>query len=231
MVLIANYHAPDEKETVACINVLRAFGAEKIVEQRDAFDPALYFEMLGLISVPELQRMPQFKAADKENQTAQLLTYPVLMAHDVIGYEEVYVGEDQLPHIDLARRIIGRYNRKHSTYLPCPKPVVSVGKITDLQDSSKKMSKSSPKGCLFLDDSAEEIAQKIKKAVTDTAGVENLRVLYNEFVGGSLPERYGEAKTALSSAIAEKFGAARTKARNLVLDQLVEKSQADGEYS
>lgn len=159
--------------------------------------------MLTLISVPELQRMPQYKAT--EEKTGQVLTYPVLMAHDVIGYEEVYVGEDQLPHIDLARKIINRYNRKHGTNLPCPKAIVTSAKIMDLQDSSKKMSKSNPKGCLFLDDSPAEMEFKIKKAVTNEPGVENLRVLYEEFVREPMPDRYGEAKAVLSKALIEKF--------------------------
>jgi tryptophanyl-tRNA synthetase len=159
--------------------------------------------MLTLVSVPELERMPQYKVTD--NKTAQVLTYPVLMAHDVIGYSEVHVGDDQVPHIDLARKIIKRYNKKNETKFLCPKPVITTVKIADLQESAKKMSKSNPNGCLFLDDSPTEIESKIKKAVTDVEGVSNLRVLYDEFVKEPMPDRYGDAKTKLAQSLISRL--------------------------
>lgn len=208
-VLVANYHAPEETSAEKNIELLRSFGAETIVLQRDIFNADFFFALLNIVSVPELERMPQFRNANNpldHSRTAQLLTYPVLMAHDVAGYEKVYVGEDQIPHIDFARKIIGRYNYHQKTDVLCPEPVVSSAKITDLRFSSMKMSKTHPEGCLFLDDSPEQIVLKIKRAVTDGAGVENLRVLYREFVDEEMPESYGVAKTVLADAIISILG-------------------------
>ncbi len=87
--------------------------------------------------------MPQYKAKEK---TALMYTYPVLMAHDLVGYDKVIVGDDQRPHIEFARDILPRVGEI------CPEPTYTSFKIMDLRHPQNKMSKSDPKSCLFLDD-------------------------------------------------------------------------------
>ncbi len=204
-VLVANYHAPEEKNLEQNIYLLKKFGIENIILQKDVFDARFYFELLNIVSVPELERMPQYKSACSKSQTSQLLTYPILMAHDVEGYEKVYVGEDQESHLQFAKKILNRHSEFYGAKNICPEPVITTVKIKDLRDSSKKMAKSHPEGCLFLDDSPSDIEKKIKRAVTDEQGVVNLQTLYNEFVNEPMPSSNGEAKTILSKKLIEKF--------------------------
>jgi len=150
----------------------------------------------------DLERMTQYKAGN--NRTAHLLTYPVLMAHDVAGYNEVCVGEDQKQHLEYARRLLGKY-RTQFEEITIPVENIVVGRIKDLRQTDKKMSKSEIGGCLFLDDKPEIIRAKLKKAVMDEAGRENLVFLYREFVGSDIPESNQKLKEDLAQALVEKF--------------------------
>ncbi len=205
---MANYHAPEESTEIVSKNVeiLKKFGIKNIIEQKDVFDPELFFRLLSLTSVSELERMPQYKHALALSKTpsSQLLTYPVLMAHDIKGYQKIHVGRDQIAHVDFARKILRRLSEDSI----CPVPVITSEQINDLRNPNSKMSKSNPSGCLFLDDSPDEIRRKIKSAVTDEAGIKNLKTLYNEFVEGKeedFPESYGKAKIVLSENILNKI--------------------------
>ncbi|RTK97758.1 MAG: hypothetical protein EKK64_00700 [Neisseriaceae bacterium] len=195
-VLVANYHAPEEKDFKDSIDCLEAFDVKNIVYQKDIFDPDLFFKLLNISNFNDLKKMTQFKSSD--NKTAQLVTYPVLMTHDIIGYKEVLVGEDQTQHVQYARKLIEDYNEKFGTNYSIPIAKVISGRIKDLRDSSKKMSKSSPQGCLFLDDTPDEIESKIRKAITDEEGLKNLRFLFEKFVSEEVPESNQKLKELLS---------------------------------
>ncbi|MEI8270604.1 MAG: hypothetical protein WCG45_04490, partial [bacterium] len=195
-VLVANYHAPEEKDFEDSIDCLEAFDVKNIIYQKDIFDPDLFFKLLNISNFNDLKKMTQFKSSD--NKTAQLVTYPVLMTHDIIGYKEVLVGEDQTQHVQYARKLIGAYNQKFGTNYPIPIAKVISGRIKDLRDSSKKMSKSSPQGCLFLDDIPDEIESKIRKAITDEDGLKNLRFLFEKFVSEEVPDSNQKLKELLS---------------------------------
>jgi len=128
----------------------------------------------------ELQRMTQFKdkGAGKESVRAGLLTYPVLMAADILLYDtnSVPVGDDQRQHLELCRDIAIRFNSRYGETFVVPAAAVPTlgARVMDLQNPGRKMSKSSstPAGLISLDDTAEEIAKKIRRAVTDSvAGV------------------------------------------------------------
>jgi len=150
--------------------------------------------------------MTQFKASEEDSRTGHLMTYPVLMAHDVAGYSNVLAGEDQEQHIQYARKLISRYNNlegRKKYVLPVAKMV--AGRIKDLRDSSKKMSKSSPEGCLFLDDSPDQIRAKLRRASVDEDGLANLKFLYSEFVGGESPEQNQKLKESLSESIISRL--------------------------
>lgn len=194
--LVANYHAVDEATN---LDILHQFGVKNIKLQKDIFNADLYFKLLNLAKVGELKRMPQFKAAGHE-QSAHLLTYPVLMTHDVAGYEEVLVGEDQEPHLEYGRKLLGRYNYFYEPYL-IPSANIVVGRIKDLRLPGMKMSKSSPQGCLFLDDTEDDIRLKLRKATATEEGLENLGFLYKEFVGGEVPGSNEQLKKNLAEAI------------------------------
>jgi tyrosyl-tRNA synthetase len=202
-VLIANYHAPEERDTEAIYSLLRRFGVQDVRIQKDVFNAELYFQLLNIANMGELERMTQYKSS--ANRTAQLLTYPVLMAHDVAGFDEVFVGEDQRQHLEYARKILNRYCHQYDKEIKIPVERIVVGRIKDLRSPEKKMSKSEPQGCLFLDDSADAIRAKLKKATMDEAGKENLVFLYQEFVGSDIPESNQRLKEELAQAVIEKF--------------------------
>ncbi|MDD3126612.1 MAG: tryptophan--tRNA ligase [Candidatus Izemoplasmatales bacterium] len=131
--------------------------------------------------VGELERMTQYKDKVKVKKesgiTAALFTYPVLMAADIIMYdpEFVPVGDDQKQHIELTRDIAIRFNNKYGDFFTVPKPLIPTygARIMDLQDSTKKMSKSdeSDKGAITLYDDSDTIRRKIRSAVTDSLGL------------------------------------------------------------
>lgn len=182
----------------------------------------------------EMQRMTQFK-----DRTAQLgadrvsvglFNYPVLMAVDILlyGAEYVPVGEDQTQHLEFARDIAERLNKRFGDLFTIPKPVNEQHKffgkdqglrIRDLQNPAKKMSKSaeSDRGIIFLTDTPETARKKIMSAETDSLnevqydydkrpGVSNLLDIL-KLLGGNPEEftgqnQYGPLKTAVADKVA-----------------------------
>lgn len=124
----------------------------------------------------ELSRMTQFKDKSSKNANfgAGLFTYPVLMAADILAYDVdlVPVGIDQKQHVELARNIAEKFNKKYGETFKVPdvKITKSGTKIMDLVDPTKKMSKSSdnPKSVIRILDTKEEITKKIMSATTDS---------------------------------------------------------------
>lgn len=194
-----------EPQTEESIEVLKKFGVKHIVKQTDVFDPELFFRLMAISPIGELGRMTQFKSAASKDQTAHLMMYPVLMVHDVAGYSEVMVGEDQQQHLQFARLLLKKYNRMFKIDYQIPKERIVVGRIKDLRKSNNKMSKSSPEGCLFLDDSPDTIRHKLRKAVADEKGYENLCFLYRFFVQEEIPLSNLTLKEELAEAIIEMF--------------------------
>lgn len=128
----------------------------------------------------ELERMTQYKDKSKKDNvllTTSLFTYPVLMAADIILYDADYVpvGEDQKQHLELTRDVAARFNNRYGDFFTIPDPIIpKVGaRIMDLQDPTKKMSKSdeADKGYISLFDDPNAAAKKIKSAVTDMVGI------------------------------------------------------------
>ncbi|WP_110114580.1 tryptophan--tRNA ligase [Bacillus sp. CGMCC 1.16541] len=136
--------------------------------------------MLQCVSyIGELERMTQFKdkSAGKEAVSAGLLTYPPLMAADILLYQTdlVPVGEDQKQHLELTRDLAERFNKKYNDIFTIPEVrIPKVGaRIMSLQEPTKKMSKSDPNSKAFITllDDAKTIEKKIKSAVTDSEGI------------------------------------------------------------
>lgn len=128
----------------------------------------------------ELERMTQYKdksARSAANVNAGLFTYPTLMAADILLYNaaEVPVGEDQTQHLEITRDIAERFNNHYKQkLLTVPKLTLprTGARVKDLQDPSKKMSKSQPgPGTILLQESPAEAAKKVNRAVTDSLGV------------------------------------------------------------
>ncbi|NKX44099.1 tryptophan--tRNA ligase [Roseicyclus persicicus] len=122
-------------------------------------------------------RMTQWK--DKAGKNAEaaslgLFAYPALMAADILVYHATHVpvGEDQKQHLELTRDIAAKFNHDYGVdFFPITEPVIegAATRVMNLQDGTKKMSKSDPsdKTRINLTDSADEIAKKIRKAKTD----------------------------------------------------------------
>lgn len=132
------------------------------------------------VSYGELSRMTQFKdkAAKREADfvSAGLFTYPALQAADILLYDadEVPVGEDQRQHVEITRDIANRFNSRFGDTFVVPKVVTpkAGAKVTDLQEPTAKMSKSSSSdaGIVYLLDEPAAIMKKFKRAVTDSDG-------------------------------------------------------------
>lgn len=126
----------------------------------------------------DMEKMTQFKdksdKGDVERASVGLFDYPVLMAADILLYDTVAVpvGEDQVQHVELARTIARRFNKRFGDTFYIPKPLLAQeGKrIMGLDDPTKKMSKSaaSEYNYISLTDSADMVRKKIKKAMTDS---------------------------------------------------------------
>ncbi|MEL3711779.1 tryptophan--tRNA ligase [Staphylococcus borealis] len=180
-------------------------------------------------SVGELERMTQYKdKAQKRTDgiPAGLLTYPPLMAADIVVYNTniVPVGEDQKQHMELTRNLVERFNSRYNDVLVKPEirmPKVG-GRVMSLQDPTKKMSKSddNQKNFISLLDEPNVAAKKIKSAVTDSdgiikfdrdnkPGISNLLTIYSSLTNESIKdleakyenEGYGKFKTDLSEIV------------------------------
>jgi len=176
----------------------------------------------------ELSRMIQFKEKSKKNAnfSVGLLTYPVLMAVDILTVDADYVpvGIDQKQHVELTRDIAIRFNKKYGDTFKIPEPMVTkVGtKIMDLVDPSKKMSKTedNPKGVIGLLDDVKTVRKKIMGATTDSdmcvkydmdnkPGISNLINIYASLTELTIEQveekfknsNYGEFKTAVADIV------------------------------
>ena len=137
-----------------------------------------------------LNRMTQFKekaGKNRENASAGLYTYPVLMAADILAYHATHVpvGDDQRQHLELARDIAQKFNNDfQADYFPITEPVImgNATRVMSLRDGKNKMSKSdiSDYSRLNLTDSADDISNKIRKAKTDPLPLPDLSCLDNE---------------------------------------------------
>lgn len=190
----------------------------------------LMWLLATMTQMGKLERMTQFK--DKAGKNAErvglgLFAYPVLMAADILAYKATHVpvGEDQKQHLELSREIASTFNTRYKVdFFPQPEPQIlgEATRVMSLKDGSKKMSKSdeSDLSRINLTDSAEIIANKIKRAQTDSeplpsviedladrAGADNLVTIYAALSGCTkadvLKEFGGQQWSAFKPALAE----------------------------
>ncbi|MGP1906631.1 tryptophan--tRNA ligase [Metabacillus sp. JX24] len=204
--------------------------------------------------IGELERMTQFKdkSAGKEAVSAGLLTYPPLMAADILLYKTdlVPVGEDQKQHLELTRDLAERFNKKYNDIFTVPEVrIPKIGaRIMSLADPTKKMSKSDPnqKAFITLLDDPKVIEKKIKSAVTDSEGivkfdkenkpgVSNLLSIYSILSGISIEDLekkyegkgYGDFKADTAAAVINALQPIQEKYYSLVesdeLDEILDR--------
>ncbi|XP_077437003.1 tryptophan--tRNA ligase, mitochondrial isoform X2 [Vanacampus margaritifer] len=128
-----------------------------------------------LTSMPRLRHLPQWKMKSKQKNEGSvgLYTYPVLQAADILLYKSTHVpvGEDQVQHLELAQDLARIFNQRFdAAVFPQPRALLSSSrKVKSLRDPSSKMSKSDPQtmATIYLTDTPDDIALKIRRAVTD----------------------------------------------------------------
>lgn len=185
--------------------------------------------------VGELERMTQFKdkgRSQKDSVNAGLLTYPTLMAADILLYKPnfVPVGEDQVQHIELSRVISRKFNKQFGQTFPEPKPFTKKPlRIMSLKSPDKKMSKTNDEP-LYIDNSPKDIEAKLKKAVTTEVGAQNLLELLGYFGNETTLRqfqaaqksgeiRYSDLKSELAAAISDYFAEFRKRKKELLSDK------------
>ncbi|MFJ3882056.1 tryptophan--tRNA ligase [Streptomyces sp. NPDC090077] len=196
----------------------------------------------------ELRRMIQYREKAAKAEAAgngvrlSLLTYPVLMAADILAYgtEEVPVGEDQRQHVELTRDLAVRFNQRYGHTFTVPKATLpTVGaRVMDLQDPTSKMGKSSESGAgiVYLLDEPAVITKKVMRAVTDSGdggvvydraerpGVANLLDVLAACTGGEPEklaeeyEQYGPLKRDVAEAVVELLRPLRERHAGLAAD-------------
>lgn len=210
--------------------------------------------MLQTISyVGELERMTQYKdkSDGKEAVSSALLTYPPLMAADILLYQTniVPVGDDQKQHLELTRDLAQRFNNRFNDIFTIPEVrIPKVGaRIMSLQEPTKKMSKSdeNTKGFVSMLDNPKTIIKKIKSAVTDSEGIvkydkenkpgiSNLLTIYSSCTGESIEDLekkyegkgYGEFKQDVADTVVNLLQPIQEKYAELIeseeLDQILD---------
>jgi tryptophanyl-tRNA synthetase len=179
----------------------------------------------AVATIGELRRMHQFKdkSAQQDSITAGLLTYPVLMAGDILLYEtdKVPIGDDQRQHLELARDIAQRFNARFGELFTVPEGIFpEVGaRIMDLQEPERKMSTTggTAQGTVGILDPPDVVVKKFKSAVTDSGrevvrapdkpGITNLVDIMSVATGeppGAIEARYdGQGYGAFKADVGE----------------------------
>ena len=200
--------------------------------------------------------MHQFKEKSKKhtNFTVGLFTYPVLMAADILLYDTdlVPVGIDQKQHVEIARDIAIRFNKKYGDTFIIPEPQISESgtKIMDLVAPTQKMSKSAEneKGVIRLLDDIKTARKKIMSATTDSEmnvkydpenkpGISNLINIYVSLTDKTIEEveeefkdsNYGTFKTRVADEVEKLLTSIQSKYQELLeseeLDKILDKGR------
>ncbi len=191
---VANWHSltthPDTKELQQSVNRVMAeniacgLDPEKVAlyVQSDVPEIAELYLYLNMLSYKgELEKTTTFKEKARlspDNINAGLLTYPVLMAADILIHRavKVPVGKDQEQHLEMARNFAERFNHRYGDVLPSPYAFNYGSELVKIMslDGNGKMSKSENQlATIYLADDDELIRKKIMKAKTDSGPVEN----------------------------------------------------------
>jgi tryptophanyl-tRNA synthetase len=195
----------------------------------------------------EMRRMIQYKEKAARERVRggsvrlSLLTYPVLMAADILAYgtDEVPVGEDQTQHVELARDLAVRFNQRYGHTFVVPKatnPAVAA-RVMNLQEPASKMGKSDDvgPGIVYVLDEPDVVRKKVMRAVTDSGrevvydraarpGLANLLEILAACTGGEPAElaeaydSYGALKKDVAEAVVEVLRPLRKRHQELCAD-------------
>ncbi|MGW4873374.1 tryptophan--tRNA ligase [Streptomyces chartreusis] len=195
----------------------------------------------------EMRRMIQYKEKAARERVRggsvrlSLLTYPVLMAADILAYgtDEVPVGNDQTQHVELARDLAARFNDRygHTFVVPRATSPQVAARVMNLQDPASKMGKSddSGPGIVYLLDEPEVVRRKVMRAVTDSGrevvydreaqpGLANLLEILAACTGGNpsklsgVYESYGALKNDTAEAVIGVLKPVQDRHRELCTD-------------
>ncbi|MFH8530645.1 tryptophan--tRNA ligase [Streptomyces tendae] len=195
----------------------------------------------------EMRRMIQYKekaARERERGGSvrlSLLTYPVLMAADILAYgtDEVPVGDDQTQHVELARDLAVRFNQRygHTFVVPRATSPALAARVMNLQEPASKMGKSDDvgPGIVYLLDEPDAVRKKVMRAVTDSGrdvvydraerpGLANLLEILAACTGGDPAEladgydSYGALKKDTAEAVVEVLRPVRERHQELCAD-------------
>ncbi|PJC47888.1 MAG: tryptophan--tRNA ligase [Parcubacteria group bacterium CG_4_9_14_0_2_um_filter_35_11] len=266
---IVNYHAitlpkkPEElkKQTYKMVAILLAAGIDPkksilFIQSEVKEHTELCWILNTITKIPELERMTQFKEKAKEHKedvNVGLFDYPILMAADILLYniDIVPVGEDQKQHVELARTLARRFNKIFGETFKIPTASIQedAGRIMGLDNPLKKMSKSAKSSLNYIaiDDSPQQIREKIKKAVTDSGkeikktpqkpAISNLLNIYSLSSGKEIStiedefknSGYKEFKEKLALVLIEFLLPLQKKVRKIEKDQkYIKKVLAEG---
>ncbi|HET8962554.1 MAG TPA: tryptophan--tRNA ligase [Chitinophagales bacterium] len=211
--------------------------------------PELYLILNMIAYKGELEKVVTFKEKIKihnENINAGLLTYPVLMAADILIHRahKVPVGKDQEQHLEMTRNFAKRFNSKYnSEFFPEPMAYNFEEQLTKVPglDGSTKMSKTgSANSAIFLNDTDDEIRKKIMRAKTDAGPTEPFQVMPQEIMNlfelmkivssistvmnftdayNNCNIKYGDMKKQLAEDIIEVVAPIRKRINELLADE------------
>jgi len=206
------------------------------------------------ISIARLSHLPTYKEKVKQypsHNSVALLYYPILMSADILIYKtkQLPVGDDQLPHLEIAREIARKMNEKYGTDFPEPKRFPTKSEYIPSLTGEGKMSKSVEGSYINLTDDLATIKKKLAAAPTDsgrgnqlpsTGGVANLLKFVELFQGEEQAEqykkqylstgiKYQELKADLAQAIFKELKPIREKRKQLqAKPEYVDKVLEDG---
>lgn len=222
-----------------------------IFEQSDSVHAELAFYFSSVVTVARMKHIPTYKDKIREfpgASTMALLNYPILMAADILAYKAhaVPVGDDQLPHLEVAREIARKMNEKYGTNFPEPEQFKTEGHYVPSLKGEGKMSKSVEGSYINLDDDLEVIKQKVAKIPTDEGkgnpsenkNFERLMAFVELFQGKKQREvyekeyvskgvKYSEIKEKLADAIFETLKPMQ-ETRGKLTDEYIEKVIEEG---
>ena len=263
LVFIADLHAITVKQDktvlrksireLAALYLACGLNPEKthlFIQSEVAEHSQLAYIMESTAYIGELERMTQYKdkkVKQVEGIKASLLTYPALMAADILLYDAdlVPIGQDQKQHLELARNLAERFNSQYGDTFTVPDAFIpKIGnKIMSLTNPSKKMSKSddNQKSYILLLDDINTAKNKIKSAVTDSdglirhdktnkPGISNLLDLYASLTNESIKEleekyktsNYAVLKADLAEIVAETLKSIQLKYKEILNSPLVD---------
>lgn len=225
------------------------------IQSENNYIPSISWLLECVTYYGEASRMIQFKEKSKQNEnfSVGLLTYPILMASDILYCDTdlVPVGIDQQQHVEIARDIADRFNKKFGSTFKLPEAYITKSgvKIMDLKNPNKKMSKSeeNPAGVISLFDNIDDVRKKIMGATTDSdmkvvfdeankPGISNLLNIVSSITGKSISDienefvgkNYGEFKKYVADKVCSELENIQRKYNEILYSEELERILDNG---